>query len=153
MVFSWNIRKIVKKKYFVSNKDKINWLDFTKNIDNIIPKENSNTIQSLEGKKINKLDLHGFSLEDSNRRVNKFIIDSFNLGLKKVLIVTGKGKRSKSYDNPYISEKLGVLRYSIPEYLKNNENLKNKIIKISKADERDGGDGALYIYLKKNKNL
>ena len=69
------------------------------------------------------------------------------------MIVTGKGTRSKSYENPYISEKLGVLRNSVPEFIKNNESLKSKIIKISNANANDGGHGAFYIYLKNNKNL
>ena len=153
MVFGWNIRQVVKKKYFFSSKDKKSWLDFTKNIGNISPKENSNFTNIIEKKKISKLDLHGFSLEDSNKLVKKFIVNSFNLGLKKILIETGKGTRSKSYENPYISEKLGVLRNSVPEFIKNNESLKSKIIKISNANANDGGHGAFYIYLKNNKNL
>ena len=104
-------------------------------------------------KKLPKIDLHGHSLEKSNKIVKKFILDSFNSGYKKILIVTGKGSRSKSYDNPYISDKLSVLKYSIPEFIRNNENLNSKIKKISKAEIRDGGEGAFYIYFKKNKNL
>ena len=70
------------------------------------------------------------------------------MGTKRLLIVTGKGLRSKSYDNPYISEKLSVLRYSVPEFIKNDENLNNKISRISNADVKDGGEGAIYIFLK-----
>ena len=82
-----------------------------------------------------------------------FIINSFNSGYKKLLIVTGKGLRSKSHDNPYLSEKLSVLKYSVREYIKNDENLANKINTISTADIKDGGEGAIYIFLKNNKNL
>ena len=67
--------------------------------------------------------------------------------------MTGKGLRSKSHENPYVSEKLSVLRYSIPEYIKNDENLSSKINSISTADIKDGGEGAIYIFLKNNKNL
>ena len=128
-------------------------MDFTKQIGDISPKETD--YSQIDGKinKIPKLDLHGYSLDESNEKVKKFIIASFNYGYKKLLIVTGKGSRSKSYDNPYISEKLSVLRYSVPEFINNNENLNSKIISISEADLKDGGDGAIYIFLKNNKKF
>ena len=85
---------------------------------------------------------------EANKTVKKFIIESFNNGYKKLLIVTGKGGRSKSRANPYLSEKLSVLKYSVPEYINNDENLINKIRKISQADLKDGGEGAIYIFLK-----
>ena len=109
-----------------------------------------------ENTKVNKvprLDLHGFSLEQANKTTKDFIIKSFNNGCKKILIVTGKGSRSKSYDNPYLSEKLSTLKYSIPDYLNNDESLINKISKISKADLKDGGEGAIYIFFKNIKKL
>ena len=143
----------MKKKYSVPNKDKNYWINFTKRIGDVISKETDTSEQNLEEKKLKKLDLHGFSLDESNKIVKKFVIESFNLGRKKILIVTGKGTRSKSYDNPYSSEKLSVLKNSVPEFIKNDENLKNKIVKISKASIKDGGDGTIYIYLKNNKNL
>ena len=77
--------------------------------------------------RIPKLDLHGYSLSEANIILKKFIIESFNYGCRKILIITGKGSRSKSHENPYISEKLSVLKYSVPEYIKNDENLANKI--------------------------
>ena len=143
----------MKKKYAVSSKDKKDWFDFTKQIDNISPKEADLLEQSVEINKINKLDLHGSSLIVANKIVKKFIIESFNNGCKKLLIVTGKGLRSKSHDNPYLSEKLSVLKYAIPEYIQNDEDLKHKVGKISKADLKDGGDGAMYIFLKNTKKF
>ena len=104
-------------------------------------------IQRLSSK-IPKLDLHGLSLNESNKIVKKFIIENFNAKYKKLLIVTGKGKTSKFYDNPYVSEKLGLLKYSVPEFIKNNQELSEKINKISKASQEDGGDGAFYVFLK-----
>ena len=126
---------------------------FTKQIGDISPKKVDLLEQNTEINKVRKLDLHGFSLIHANKIVKKFIIESFDRGCKKLLIVTGKGSRSKTHNNPYLSEKLSVLKYSVPEYLKNDENLSTKINKISWADQRDGGEGAIYIYLKKNKNL
>tara|TARA_Y100000590_G_scaffold114664_1_gene130719 strand:+ start:3792 stop:4223 length:432 start_codon:yes stop_codon:yes gene_type:complete len=143
----------VKKKYTPSPKDKKDWIDFVENIGKVDPKEED--LPSINRKKINipKLDLHGFTLVEANKVVEKFINNSFTNGYKKILVVTGKGLRSKTQNNPYISEKLNVLRYSIPEFIKNKKDLNSKIINITKADINDGGEGALYIFLKKNKNL
>ena len=153
MVFSWDIKQIVKKKYTASSKDKKDWIDFTRQIDNIRPKEADLSQENIQINKVPKLDLHGFSLEESNKKVKKFIIESSNRGYKKLLVITGKGLRSKSYSNPYISEKLNVLRNSVPEFIKDDEDLKNKISKVLEADIRDGGEGAIYIFLKNNKKF
>ena len=151
MVSNWNITEVVKKKIFISSEDKKDWIAFTEQMGNIKDKESNLLKENIEINKAKKLDLHGFSLIEANKIVKNFIIKSFNSGYKKLLIVTGKGLRSKSHDNPYLSEKLSVLRYSVPEYIKNDENLSNKITKISTADMKNGGEGAIYIFLKSNK--
>ena len=92
-------------------------------------------------------------MDNANKVVKKFIIESFDKGYNKLLVVTGKGLRSKSYDNPYISENLNVLKNSVPEYIKNNENLNSIISKITQADQQDGGEGAFNIFLKNNKKF
>ncbi len=143
----------MKKKYSVPSKDKKDWMDFVKDIGDITPKESDLLHNNLIRNKIPKLDLHGFSLSESNHAVEKFINKSFDGGLKKILIVTGKGSRSKSYNDPYISNKLGILKFSVPEFIKNNENLKNIVVSITKAQVKDGGEGAIYVFLKNNKNL
>ena len=153
MVFSCNIKQIVKKKYVTPSKDKKDWIDFTKKMDNIHVKKEDLAEQNIEMNRIKKLDLHGFSLIEANKKVKKFIIESFDNGYKKLLIVTGKGLRSKSYDNPYVSEQLSVLKYAIPEYIKNDENLNYKISKITQADPQEGGEGAISIFLKTNKKF
>jgi len=140
----------VKKKHFVTPKDKKDWDVFTKQMGDISPKESDLLKKNIEINKVKKLDLHGSSLIEANKIVKKFIIESFNNGYKKLLVVTGKGLRSKSYNNPYVSEKLNVLRYSVPEFIKNDENLNNKISRIAQADIKDGGEGAIYIFLKNN---
>ena len=140
----------MKKKYVVPTKDKEDWINFTNQIGNISPKEVDLLQKNLGKDKIPKLDLHGISLNEANKVVEKFVIKSFDLGFKKILIVTGKGLRSKSYNDPYVSEKLSVLRYSVPEFIKNNESLSKKISSISKADLKDGAEGAIYIFLKNN---
>jgi len=141
----------VKKKYSVSSKDKKDWVDFTKKMDGIFVKEDDSLQENREKNKIRRLDLHGYSLEDANRVVKKFITESFDKNYRKLLIVTGKGLRSKSYDNPYISKDLNILRNSIPEYIKNDENLNSIINKIAQAERKDGGEGAINIYLKDKK--
>jgi len=139
----------VKKKYITPSEDKKDWLDFTRQMGNVNPKEDDIFSENIKTKKIPKLDLHGVSLTKSNEMVRKFINKFFNDGYKKLLIVTGKGMRSKSFDNPYVSEKLSILRYSVPEFIKCDENLSSKISRISKAEVKDGGEGAIYIFLKK----
>jgi len=153
MVPSWDITEIVKKKFFTSSKDKKDWIAFTKQMGNIKVKESDLLKENIEVNEVKKLDLHGFSLIEANKIVKNFIINSFNSGYKKLLIVTGKGLKSKSHDNPYLSEKLSVLKYSVPEYIKNDKNLTNKISNISTADIKDGGEGAIYIFLKNNKKF
>ena len=138
----------MKKKYTASAIDKKNWIDFTKQIDNVKPKEADLFQENIQINKVSKLDLHGLSLKESNKKVKEFIIESSNRGYKKLLVITGKGLRSKSYSNPYVSEELNILKNSVPDFINNDEDFKNKISKMSKANIRDGGEGAIYIFLK-----
>tara|TARA_B110001454_G_scaffold116245_1_gene108692 strand:+ start:562 stop:984 length:423 start_codon:yes stop_codon:yes gene_type:complete len=138
----------VKKKYTASSIDKKDWIDFIKQIDNVKPKEADLSPENIQINKVSKLDLHGLSLKESNKKVKEFIIESSNRGYKKLLVITGKGLRSKSYSNPYVSEELNILKNSVPYFINNDEDLKSKISKMSKANIRDGGEGAIYIFLK-----
>jgi len=137
----------VKKKPFLTPKDKKDWIEFTKQPINLTDKdyiiEKKNII-----KEIRKLDLHGYTLDQANKEVRKFIEESFQDRIRKIIVITGKGLRSKVENDPYRSKKMNILKHSIPEYIKNNIELNNKISKISKADLKDGGEGALYIFLK-----
>jgi len=143
----------VKKKYSVSPKDKKDWDDFVNKIENVPTKEEDILKENIKPHELPKLDLHGFSLNEANTKVDSFITSYFNKGFKKILIITGKGSRSKAYKNPYLSESLSILKNSVPEYILNNQILMNKVSKIEMADQKSGGDGALYIFFKKNKNL
>ena len=142
----------MKKKYSVSSKDKKDWTTFTKRLENIYDKENKFIKQNILVNKVRKLDLHGLSLDQANKIVKKFIIESFENGYKKLLIITGKGLRSKVSQNPYLSEEMNVLRNSVPNFIKNDEDLAEKISRISEENLRDGGKGAFYIFLKRLKN-
>ena len=141
----------MKKKYTVTSKDKKDWIDFTKRLENIFDKDANFIKQNTPVNKIGKLDLHGLSLNQANKIVKKFIIESFEKGYKKILIITGKGLKSKVHKNPYLSEQMNILKYSVPEFIKNDENLFEKINRISTADLKDGGEGAFYIFFKKVK--
>ena len=141
----------MKKKYSVLPKDKKDWITFTKRLVNIYDKDANFTKQDTTKNKIQRLDLHGLSLNQANNVVKKFIIESFKNGYRKLLIITGKGLRSKVHKNPYLSEQMNVLKHSVPEFIKNDEDLFEKISRMSTADLKDGGEGAFYIFLKKVK--
>ena len=143
----------MKKKYSVTSKDKKDWDVFTKQMGNISAKESDFLKKNVQINKVKKLDLHGSSLVEANERVKNFIIESFNSGYKKLLVITGKGLRSKSSGNPYLSETLSTLKYAVPEYIRNDESLNKKITRISEADLKDGGTGAIYIFLKNKKKF
>ena len=143
----------MKKKYSVTSRDKKDWDVFTKQMGSISAKESDFLKENVQINKVKKLDLHGSSLVEANERVKNFIIESFNSGYKKLLVITGKGLRSKSSGNPYLSETLSTLKYAVPEYIRNDESLNKKITRISEADLKDGGTGAIYIFLKNNKKV
>ena len=143
----------MKKKYSVAPKDKKDWITFTKHLVNVYDKDAAFLRQNTTVNKIGRLDLHGLSLNQANKVAKKFIIESFVQGYKKLLIITGKGLRSKVHNNPYLSEQMNVLKHSVPEFIKKDEDLFGKISRISTADLKDGGDGAFYVFLKRKKNL
>ena len=138
----------MKKKNSTTSQDIKDWNNFLKKTENIYNKDNNLLKKDFDKKGIRKLDLHGFSLEEANKLVKKFIIDSSINNYKKVLIITGKGLRSKVRENPYVSEKMSTLKYSVPAYIKNDDDLLSKISKITDADIREGGEGAISVFLK-----
>ena len=143
----------MKKKYQVPIKDKNDWLNYTKELKNLEDKDKESNLKTNKSLGIRKIDLHGYSLSEANIKVKKFIIECSKENCQKLLIVTGKGLRSKVYENPYLSEKMNILKYSIPDYVNNDNELNNKIIKISEASPEDGGSGAFYIFLKKKEKI
>ncbi|MDA9081990.1 Smr/MutS family protein, partial [Candidatus Pelagibacter sp.] len=83
-----------------------------------------------------------------NNTIEQFINKCFDERVTKIIVITGKGLRSKNIKNPYLSKDLSILKYSVPEYIETNKNLINMIIEITDANIDDGGSGAFYIYLK-----
>ena len=132
----------------ISDKDKKDWKNFISNKDKILNKDLKITKDKIKKKIIKKIDLHGFSLENANKVIEEFIAQSFEEGVNKIIVITGKGLRSKNDENPYISKNLSILKYSVPEFIKSNINLMKIIKNIKEADIEDGGKGAFYIYLK-----
>jgi len=139
----------VKKKNQITSKDKKDWSLFTNNLKDIHDKDLSFSDKKFLPNKTRKIDLHGLSLAQANKSVKNFIIDSYQNEYKKILVITGKGSRSKVSHNPYVSEKMSVLKYSVPEFIKSDVELLNKINNISVASLKEGGEGAFYIFLKK----
>ena len=131
----------------ISDKDKKDWKNFLSSDEKLPNKD-----EKLSNKKkisIKSFDLHGYSLDEANNKINDLIKDSYEKGVKKLIIVTGKGLHSQNEKDPYISKNLGILKYSVPEYIKSSDELMSLISQIKEADNEDGGSGAFYVYLKK----
>jgi len=133
------------KKKNIPSKDLNTWFKFVKNLPNIEDKEKDKKTLPTGTKKT--LDLHGFSLNEANKVVHQTLEDCFFKGIKALKIITGKGSRSKSFNDPYKSQDLSILKNSVPEYIQNSD-LKKYVIRIREADPLDGGQGAIYVFLK-----
>ena len=131
----------------ISDKDKKDWENFLSKNENL-PDKDSN-FKKGKIKKIISFDLHGYSLEEANKKISDLILSSYDQEVYKLIIVTGKGLHSKNNSDPYVSKDLGILKHSVPQYIKSNDELFSKIIEIKDAEIKDGGDGAFYIFLKK----
>jgi len=136
-------KKIIKTSY----KDKEDWENFLKNKEKVPNKDFVNK-KNIRHEKINKIDLHGYTIEEANKAVEQFIQKSFDESVTKIIVITGKGLRSKNVENPYLSKDLSILKYSVPEFIESNISLTKKIIETTDAKLEDGGSGAFYIYLK-----
>ena len=136
----------------ISNKDKKDWQNFLSKKEKL-PNKDLELVENKFKKEITKtIDLHGFSLEDANKTIEVFIMQCFKNGVNKIIVITGKGLRSKNTNNPYASKDLSILKYSVPEFIKSKQNLIKIIKKIKEAHIKDGGNGAFYIFLKKYEN-
>ena len=135
----------MKKK--ISEKDKKDWENFLSS-DVSLPNKDLNI--DIEKKVFTKkIDLHGFSLEEANKKIEEIIKVYFDIGVKKIIVITGKGLHSNHIEDPHISKDLGILKNSVPEFIKNNKELMSLIQNIEIAKVDDGGEGAFYIFLKK----
>ena len=133
----------------ISDKDKKAWKKFISSDEKIHNKDENFKQKKLTRTRV--LDLHGYTLYEANKKIEKLIINSYEEKVNKLIIVTGKGLHSDNESNPYVSKDLSILKYSVPEFIINNSNLMSMIIEVTEAKVEDGGSGAFYIFLKKNK--
>tara|TARA_Y100000741_G_scaffold325201_1_gene276558 strand:- start:88 stop:507 length:420 start_codon:yes stop_codon:yes gene_type:complete len=135
----------------ISEKDKKDWETFLTSKEKLVNKDDRS--KKEKNPKIRSVDLHGYTLEQANKFIYDFIINSYKNEIKKIIVVTGKGLHSDNEKNPYVSKDLSILKYSVPEFILNNKNLMAKINEIKEANIEDGGSGAFYIFLKKNSKV
>ena len=135
----------------ISDKDKKAWEKFISGDERLPNKDNK--FQRKTSLKTKSIDLHGHTLEEANRSIENFITKSYEDGTSKLIVVTGKGLHSQNEKDPYVSKNLSILKYSVPEFISNNQNLMKIINEMQDAKIEDGGAGAFYIFLKKNKSI
>ena len=135
------------KKKDLSKEDKKTWETYIKNPSDLFDKE-KNLFQDKKRKERFKYDLHGYSLDEANQKVKEIIISCANENYKEILLITGKGLHSTSDKDSYVSKQFSKLKYSVPDFIKNNNDLKKLITSITDADRIDGGEGAILIMLK-----
>ncbi len=133
----------------ISDKDKKDWNKFINSTEKLPDKDFKNI--EKKNHKTRSIDLHGFTLDEANKTIENFINKAFSENINKLIIVTGKGLHSENEKDPYVSKDLSILKYSVPEFISNNASLMSMINEITDAKIEDGGTGAFYIYLKKNK--
>ncbi len=130
----------------LSNKDLKDWKNFVEGNEKVQNKDY--IIDEIEYKKEATIDLHGFSLDQANSKVEKFIVDCFNKKVLKLNIITGKGLRSKVDQNPYQSKDLSILKYSVPEFIRSNSDLMKIIKKIDdQVDNKNSGFFSIFLKL------
>ena len=134
----------------ISDKDKRDWQSFIESKDKVPNKDFRPQIK--KSLKIKTIDLHGYTLEQANNAIEQFIFKAFEEEVSKLIVVTGKGIHSDVEKDPYVSKDLSILKYSVPEFINNNENLMRVINDIQDATIEDGGSGAFYIFLKKKRS-
>ena len=142
MAFNWHPSLTNK----LSDKDKKDWQNFIDSSKKLESKEIDQTIDSRISKRT--IDLHGYTLEEANKEISKFIENCYLNKVKKINVITGKGMRSKNFDDPYRSTDLSILKYSVPEYIKNNSELMNKVIRIDFDSVNSSSKGSFDIFLK-----
>ena len=135
----------------ISEKDKKDWESFISSDEKLPNKDFKSSKQKTF--KVRSIDLHGYTLEEANETIEKFIHQSFREKINKLIVVTGKGLHSQNEKDPYVSKNLSILKYSVPEFIENNKGLMHIINEIKDASIEDGGSGAFYIFLKKNKSI
>ena len=141
--------QLIKK---LSDKDKKVWTSFIESNEKLEDKDKVSLSYSKNPRSQVSIDLHGYSLEEANKKIFNFINECFDKNVEKINIITGKGSRSKNQENPYQSNNLGILKYSVPDFIQNNKELMHKILSIDLNSINSPLKGDFNITLKKNKN-
>jgi DNA-nicking Smr family endonuclease len=95
-----------------------------------------------------RLDLHGMRQRDAHAALRKFLKWAQSKDYRHVLVITGKGAAAEERKSFYQDEERGVLRSAVPHWL-GQPDLAPVVISFSAAPRRLGGDGALYVRLRK----
>ena len=130
----------------LSNKDKKDWQNFLDSSEKLQSKDEDQLNNEVISEK--SIDLHGYTLEEANKQISEFIGNCYVNKVKKINVITGKGMRSKNLEDPYQSKDLSILKYSVPEYIKNNSELMKKIIRIDFESVNSPSKGNFDIFLK-----
>ena len=130
----------------LSDKDKKDWQKFLDSSEKLHSKDLDQVNNQIISERT--IDLHGFTLEEANKKISEFIDNCYLNKIKKINVITGKGMRSKNLDDPYQSTDLSILKYSVPEYIKNNSELMKKIIRIDFESVNSPSKGNFDIFLK-----
>ena len=133
----------------ISDKDKRDWENFVNSKEKL--KNKDLKIQNKKAFKVRTIDLHGYTLDEANKTIENFVKKAFLNNVNKLIVVTGKGLHSENDKDPYVSKDLSILKYSVPDFILKDNNLMSMINEIKDAKIEDGGGGAFYIFLKKNK--
>ncbi len=131
----------------LSDKDKKDWENFLKKQEKIEIKDDDQD-EEFNMNIEKSIDLHGYTLDNANEKIHSFILDCFEKKVNKINIITGKGLRSKNTNDPYQSKDLSILKYSIPNFIKNNNELMDKILKIDEGAIQSPSKGSFEIVLK-----
>tara|TARA_B100000767_G_scaffold268622_1_gene289206 strand:+ start:50 stop:469 length:420 start_codon:yes stop_codon:yes gene_type:complete len=137
---------VIKKKDLPEEDKKI-WEDYTKSPSDIYDKEKKNIVSNSRSERF-KFDLHGFTLDEANQKVKEIILSCVKKKFKEILLITGKGLHSTTDNDTYVSKNLSKLKFSVPEFINNNNELSDCVFSISEATIKDGGAGAILIKLK-----
>lgn len=135
------------KKKDLSKEDKETWDNFTREPSDIYDKDLQIADDNLRRNRL-RYDLHGFTLEDANRKVKDLILSGIQNKFKEILLITGKGLHSNTEEDTYVSKNLSKLRFSVPEFINSCDELSKFVVSISEASLKDGGSGAILIKLK-----
>ena len=135
------------KKKEPNQEDKKAWEEYIKNPSDIYDKDQS-TFNNIKRRGRYRFDLHGFTLNEANKKVKAIIEHCIKNKIRELLLITGKGLHSTNEKDAFISKNLGKLKHSVPEFIKTNSELNKLIVSIADADKKDGGEGAIIIKFK-----